>query len=367
MQIKQLLLKLKQLGVDITNLQQADTQILERMATLEGQLGDNGSVESRLEALRESITLAFTQADDATKESVKVVTDALTQRITSLETAMDSKADETHTHEASEVIETAEKQFVSEAKKTQYDENTIYTNDMKTVNALGGIAAGTSFDNVPVKDVLTKLLYPYVAPTISATGTPNGGTFEKGDNKTITNVRVVVNKKSEQIKKIDLYNGSALLGTKEGDTIKNGGTFDFPVEVAVPSTNVQLTAKVTDALSKLYSANTGSFNFVYPYYIGKCSNDAEITQDLIKGLTKKIEAKGNKSQAFTCDYERMVFAYPKAHGKLKQIIDPNNFDITGTFGVQEVSVTGRDGSAQTYYVYVNSASTVSNFTVKFNY
>ena len=95
--------------------------------------------------------------------------------------------------------------------------------------------------------------------------------------------------------------------------------------------------------------------------------NAEINEALIEGLTKKVEAKGNKSHAFTCDYKRMVFAYPKAHGKLKSIIDPNNFDVTGTFGVQEVSITGLDGTAQTYYVYVNSASTVSNFTMKFNY
>ena len=63
----------------------------------------------------------------------------------------------------------------------------------------------------------------------------------------------------------------------------------------------------------------------------------------------------------------MVFAYPKAYGNLKSIIDPNNFDVTGTFTKQEVSITGLDGTAQAYYVYVNGASTVSNFNMKFNY
>ena len=63
----------------------------------------------------------------------------------------------------------------------------------------------------------------------------------------------------------------------------------------------------------------------------------------------------------------MVFAYPKAYGNLKSVIDPNNFDVTGTFTKQEVSITGLDGSAQVYNVYVNGASTVSNFNMKFNY
>ena len=101
--------------------------------------------------------------------------------------------------------------------------------------------------------------------------------------------------------------------------------------------------------------------------MGVCAENATIDEALIKRLTKKVEGKGNKSHAFTCDFQRMVFAYPKSHGRLRQIIDPNNFDVTGTFGVQEVNITGLDGTAQTYYVYVNSASTVSNFNMKFNY
>ena len=101
--------------------------------------------------------------------------------------------------------------------------------------------------------------------------------------------------------------------------------------------------------------------------MGVCAENADINATLVKGLNKKVEGRGNKSHAFTCEYQRMVFAYPKAHGKLKSIIDPNNFDVTGTFGIQEVSITGLDGTAQEYYVYVNSASTVSNFNMKFNY
>ena len=62
----------------------------------------------------------------------------------------------------------------------------------------------------------------------------------------------------------------------------------------------------------------------------------------------------------------MVFAYPKSYGKLKTIFDPNNFDVTATFTINEVSITGLDGTAQEYYVYVNNASTVTNFSMKFN-
>lgn len=259
-----------------------------------------------------------------------------------------------------------QRQFVTEAEKTQFNENTVYTNDMPTVNAIGGIAAGTSFNNMPVNEVLTKLLYPYVAPTVSASSNPNGGTFEKGSTQTVTKITANVTKKSEKITKVEFLDGSEVIEAKEGSEVANGGSIVITTSKEV-STNKNFSVKVTDATNKTYTANTGSFNFVYPYYMGVCAENADINATLVKGLNKKVEGRGNKSHAFTCEYQRMVFAYPKAHGKLKSIIDPNNFDVTGTFGIQEVSITGLDGTAQEYYVYVNSASTVSNFNMKFNY
>lgn len=265
-----------------------------------------------------------------------------------------------------QVIETEEKQFVSADKKAQYDENTIFSTDMLTVSPLGGIGAGENLDNMPVQELLTKLLYPYVAPTVSASSVPNGGTFEKGNAQKVTKITANVTKKSEKITKVEFLNGSEVLEVKEGAEVQNGGSITITTDITVNS-NKNFSVRVTDATNKTYTANTGSFNFVYPYYMGVCAEGAEINEALVKGLTKKIEGKGAKSHAFTCDYQRMVFAYPKSYGMLKSIIDPNNFDVTGTFGVQEVSITGLDGTAQTYYVYVNSASTVTSFNMKFNY
>ena len=264
-----------------------------------------------------------------------------------------------------QVIESEDKQFVSADKKAQYDENTIFTTDMVTVNALGGIKAGENLDNMPVKQLLTKLLYPYVQPTVSASCTPNGGTFECGNNQTVTNIRATVGKKSEKIVKVEALNGGTVVGTKT-EGVENGGNIDFPVNIPV-SANKNFQVRVTDAANKTYTANTATLTFVYPFYVGVCAEGAEINEVLVKGLTKKIESKAAKTIAYTCDFQRMIFAYPKSHGKLKSIIDPNNFDVTATFGCQEVNITGLDGKAQTYYVYVNSASTVKNFNMKFNY
>lgn len=282
-----------------------------------------------------------------------------------VDAALAEKAPLEHTHDFADLENAPDMELY--AKVADEEAREVFSTEILTVNSLGGIAAGADLNGLTVREILAKLLYPYVAPTISATGTPNGGVFEKGDNQEITNVRAVVTKKSEAITKVEVFNGSVSLGVKEGDEVKAGGTFNFPVTVSVPSTSVVLTAKVTDAANKTYNANTGAFNFVYPYYVGVVAEDAVIDEALVKGLTKKVEAKGAKTIAYTCDNQKMVFAYPKAYDSLKSVIDPNNFDVTGTFTKQEVSITGLDGTAQVYNVYVNGASTVNNFNMKFNY
>ena len=55
-------------------------------------------------------------------------------------------------------------------------------------------------------------------------------------------------------------------------------------------------------------------------------------------------------------------AYPKSYGALSKILDANSFDVTSTFARAEVTVDD-----VVYYVYTNSASTVSNFKMTFNY
>ena len=246
-------------------------------------------------------------------------------------------------------------------------QSSVLETDMTVINSIGGITAGSDLNGMSTLEILNKLLFPYVAPTYSVVGTPNGGIYEKGNNQVITNVKVTVTKKSEKITRIEVFDGSTSLGYLEGVNIENGGTFNFNVNVEVNSTNKQLTATITDTSNNSYSAKTGSFNFIYPYYVGVCGVNDEITEILIKGLTKKIETKGSKSISYTTNNQKMVFAYPSSYGNIAKILDPNSFDVTNTFSKTTVSIIGLDGTAQNYYVYTNSASTVTNFAMKFNY
>lgn len=246
-----------------------------------------------------------------------------------------------------------------------------YTNNTPVVQAHGGITAGETFDAVPVTEMLTRILYPWVAPVVSAkVAIPvNGGTFEMGNTQNVTSITVTVTKKSSDITKVELFDGSSPLGSKTGtdlNTLNSTGsaTFTFTVDVDV-TTNKSFQAKVTDAADKVTSASTGSFSFVYPYYQGVVAADATINEAAVKGLTKIIQAKGTKSVTYTADNQKMVFATPKINGVIKTITDPNGFNVTDTFTQSEISITGLDGTAQQYYVYVSGATTVSAFKETF--
>lgn len=250
---------------------------------------------------------------------------------------------------------------------TELEEEMVFETDSLTVNALGGISADTDLNGLTVKEILNKLLFPYIAPVITVTATPNGGTYEKGDTQTITNVKVVVTKKSEKITKIEVLNGTQVIARQNDEAIVDGGTFNYTVNVSVPSTNKQLTVKITDNSGVVTTETTNSFTFVYPYYWGVCEETDVINADLIKGLTKSITSKGTKTVTYTTNNQKMIFAYPKSYGTIKKILDPNSFDVTSTFTMSQITIIGLDGTGQSYYVYVNSPSTVSNFNMKFSY
>lgn len=256
------------------------------------------------------------------------------------------------------------------------DEYEVFGVDMETVNALGGISAGTNLKDKTLHEVLNALLFPYVKPAVSTPArTPSTtSALEKGNNQTITKVTVTVTKKSEPITSVALYNGSTKIAEKTGDDVKDGGSITFSnLTVSVPSTNVTLTVKVTDAKgSVVTSSATANWSFVYPYYYGICAGTktaSTLTEAEIEAMTKDIKAKGEKSYTYTTDNQKMVVAYPKAHGVLKKALDPNGFDyLANGFEYAELNITGLDGSAQAYYVYAQKdPSFVTSFTMKYQY
>lgn len=241
-----------------------------------------------------------------------------------------------------------------------------YTNTTPTISALGGVASGTTFDNVPITEMLTKILYPYTKPTVSVSVTPNGGTYEKGTSVSVTALKATVTKKSSPVASVTMKQNSTVITTLTD--VANGGTLNM-----LPSGGVSLTADTTfsatatDTDGGSTSANSTKFTFVDPYYTGVVADGTTITGDVVTSLTKKVEAKGTKSYSYTTSGECMVIAYPKAHGVLKSALDPNGFENIASYTKHEVNVTTASGASVAYYVYVKTASTVTDFVIKYSY
>lgn len=286
---------------------------------------------------------------------------------TSVEDAINSKADKNHTHTAREIITDKDHQFVTEEEKNNWSLGSRYNKNIPTYVEHGGIPIGTTFNNKTLQEMFDMILYPYVSPTVSAQVlTPgNGGTYEIGTLVSVTKIRVNATIKSNNLTKIDIVEGSNIIATKT-DGVSKGGTFDFVLNIAV-RTNKYFTAKVYDDTGAVVSKNTGTFTFVHPIYHGSLSTDKTPTQEEIKALTKHIESKGTKTYSFTANNQRFVFAYPKSYGTLSAIYDQNNFNVTSTFTIYTVPIQCLDGSTVDYYVYVSDKSTVTNFNNKFQW
>ena len=247
-----------------------------------------------------------------------------------------------------------------------FDENMIVP------TSLGGIKEGTNIGNLSVQDVLTKLLFPYIAPIVSASivKNPNKSICEYGENITLTGINGNVTKKSDKITSVAFLDSTTIL--KQFTTnVENGGSFNYsfttPIIISSNLSSTRFRMMVTDISGNNTYANTSSITFCYPYYFGVIEDNQEITSDLFNNFTKKIETKGNKSNSYTTNNQCMVIAYPKSYGTLKKILDQNSFDITNTFIKSEVNVTGLDKTSQAYYVYTNNASSVTNFKITFQY
>ena len=119
---------------------------------------------------------------------------------------------------------------------------------------------------------------------------------------------------------------------------------------------------VSDDVNRINS-NSINIKFINPIYIGSLS---EVNSTNIKAMTKKIVNVGSQSYTYTINNKKMCIAFPSGW-TLRNIIDPNGFDITQSFTKETVNIYCLDGSNKPYTVYSSEFTSQSGFTVKFNF
>lgn len=238
-----------------------------------------------------------------------------------------------------------------------------YVSDVPSTVEVGGIEKGFTTEGMTLEEIVFKLLHKYVAPGIGFSGTPNGGTYEIGSSVPTINFTATGRREADKIQRVRIYKNNSIVKEELNSEITGN------VVVTYTDTNLQANATykadVYDGKNTVTSDNIG-FTFVHPLYIG--SLGAEISQptsEVIKSMTKKVVGRSNQEMTYTIDNKRFCIACPPGW-TLRQILDPNQFDITSSFAKLTVPVQCLDGSSQQYNVYLSAPTSQTNFKVKFN-
>lgn len=253
-----------------------------------------------------------------------------------------------------------------------------YTNENGTTVELGGIAKGTTFDNMDIKDIIENMLYPYVAITggsMTMTVQNSDTNREVGHEITVTNASVTFTKGSKNCTKVEVFDGTTSIGSVEGTALVSPVAVDITdtavnptVAATATSGSKSFSAKVTDAQGTTVASGTVTYTFYRPYYVGNV-DAIPTTADEITALTKNVSSLGSSVSASTKANKYWVLAYPSGYSKnvkaTKGVVDANGFDVTSNLVKQSnITVTCEDGTEVAYKVYAGLKGTAdATFTV----
>lgn len=259
-----------------------------------------------------------------------------------------------------------------------------------TVEKLGGIDAGTTVAQLTGKsydEIFDTLIFPTVNPTFTApsasislknyqniqeigANAPTTANFNVSFNAgAITLAGVKQNNRAGaqdvEASKI-LYSSSKVEDLPEKVT---SGAMDYYYRAAYAEGPQPKDSKGNNYSTPLAAGTVDSSKVtVTGYraaYSGLVSTDA-ITEAVIKGMTKTISAKKTIKVSGPISEQYICFAAP-AGWAVSNIKDSNNLDVTSSYTTSTVSVTGLDGQAVDYTVYLSGKMTQpSTYYVNFN-
>lgn len=238
-----------------------------------------------------------------------------------------------------------------------------YVSDIPATVEVGGIEKGFTTEGMTLEEIVFKLLHKYVAPGISFSSNPNGGTYEIGSTVSTVKLTATGKREANKIERIRFFKNNVVVEAITNTS--NTGNVTAEYNDSNITANTTYKADVYDGKTNVTSG-TVAFNFVHPMYIGSLDADVSApTSDQIKTMTKRVVGKSNQEFTYTVDNKRFCIACPPGW-TLKQILDPNAFDITGSFASMTIPVQCLDGSTQQYNVYLSAPTSQNNFKVKFN-
>lgn len=285
-----------------------------------------------------------------------------------------------------EQFETAWKSFPNTSASGSYESS--LDPSVATVEKLGGINAGTTVAQLTGKsydEIFDTLIFPTVNPTfVAPTATislkgysntqevganaPTAANFNTGFNQ--GQILVAGKEQAKRAGALDPENSYILYGPSQelpAKVVK--GSMSYKYHAAHAQGPQPKDSKGNDYGTPLAAGSVDSSAVTVTGYIPAYSglvSTASITEDVIKGLTKTTSAKKTIKVSGPISEQYICFAAP-AGWAVSNIKDSNNFDVTSSYTTSTVSVTGLDGQAVDYTVYLSGKMTQpSTYYVNFN-
>lgn len=259
-----------------------------------------------------------------------------------------------------------------------------------TVEKLGGIAAGTTVKQLTGKsynEIFDTLIFPTVNPTFTAPSAsislksysniqeigadaPTAANFNVGFNPGA--ITLAGKKQNNRAGAQDVEASKILYGSTKVESLPSkvtAGAMDYYYRASYAEGPQPKDSKGNNYQTPLAAGNVDSGKVtVSGYraaYSGLVSTNA-ITEDVIKGMTKTVSAKKAIKVSGPISEQYICFAAPKGWA-VSNIKDSNNFDVTSAYTTSTVSVTGLDGQAVNYTVYLSGKMTQpGTYYVNFN-
>lgn len=233
-----------------------------------------------------------------------------------------------------------------------------------TTATVGGIIAGTDLGTspIPIQTILTEMLYPYTAPTISLVSSPVG-VREPGNNASPA-LTATYTEHSNPITAVTMFRGVTLIYTDPSPS-PTGGTSMFTDTGGYTTTTVTYTAKVTDGTTTTTS-NSQTITAAFAYYYGVGAQG--LTPAQVAALTKLVIANtATLTESFTTVNQVAYFAYPDSYPALTSIKDINGFETISSWNVSTGnSITNGFSQTTTYRIYeFQNLTTVAGFQYTF--
>jgi hypothetical protein len=269
-----------------------------------------------------------------------------------------------------------------------------YTNSTPVPQTIGGILAGSTFSNVPIQDIITRLLYPYLPPTLNLSlstyfveiGAPLSNlilNYTIGRNATYSLTGTPVT--SGGISGLPSYPSLSSISYLSSVTSTSSVLFTNNATVFTGAYGSNTFTMSVHDTKGIYVTSSVTVNTVLPWYWGTSymgitgaamplgKTASLIVPDFLTPLlttpaTQSVVS-NNKTLPFTGQNKYVYFGYPSSFPYLEQILDGNGFDITGSFRTYSVSLNSPNlgywsGRLYTFYIYSGpSGPTLSTTTL----